>query len=54
MNITTVGDFDLMAGNTVALKNFGHFDGNYLIEKATHTLSNGYETKIELRRCLEY
>lgn len=54
VNITTVGDFDLMAGNTVALKNFGHFDGNYLIEKATHTLSNGYETKIELRLCLEY
>jgi hypothetical protein len=54
VNITTVGDFDLMAGNTVALKNFGHFDGNYLIEKATHTVGNGYETKIELRLCLEY
>lgn len=52
--LTTVGNFSLVAGNVVKLSGFGKFDWNYLIEKATHSLSDGYQTQVELRRCLEY
>ena len=54
LSLTTIGNFSLVAGNVVALKNFGKFDWNYLVEKAVHSLSDGYTTKVELRRCLEY
>ena len=54
MTIETVGAFEFLAGNVIELKNFGKFDGNYLIEKARHQLGNGYECSLELRRCLDY
>lgn len=54
VNLTTVGNFNLVAGNVVKLSGFGKFDFNYVIEKATHTLSDGYTTQVELRRCLTY
>ncbi|SPT72412.1 Phage protein D [Anaerobiospirillum thomasii] len=35
----------------VALSGFGSFDGNFIIEKANHSVSNsGYVTDIEVRR----
>ena len=55
VNLSTIGRFELVAGNVVALKNFGRFDYNYLVEKGTHTLNDaGYQTQIECRRCLTY
>ena len=54
VTIETVGAFEFLAGNVIELKNFGKFDGNYLIEKARHQLGNGYECSLELRRCLDY
>ena len=54
VNLTTLGNFACAAGNVVKLSGFGKFDFNYLIEKATHTLQDGYTTQVELRRCLEY
>lgn len=46
------GSMMLMAGAVVKLDGYGAFDGNYLITKATHTLSASYTTSIDLRRCL--
>lgn len=46
------GNIMLMAGEVVRLEGFGAFDGNYLLMKATHTISSSYTTSIELRRCL--
>lgn len=54
VTLTTIGNFSLAAGNVVSLKGFGKFDYNYLIERASHTLSDGYKTRAELRRCLNY
>ena len=54
ISLTTIGNFSLVAGNVVKLVGFGKLDWNYLVEKATHTLSDGYQTQVELRRCLEY
>lgn len=55
INLTTMGNFSLLSGNVVALKNFGRFDFNFLIEKAEHSVgSGGYQTQVELRRCLTY
>lgn len=54
ITLTTMGNFALVAGNVVKLVGFGKFDWSYLVEKATHTLSDGYQTQVELRRCLTY
>lgn len=52
LTLTCAGDFRLVAGNVIALESFGVFDGNFLIEKATHTVGNGYEVRVECRKCL--
>ena len=52
-DIDVVGDPRLVAGVTVTLKNFGSFDGKWIIEKAAHKVSKGYTTKLDLRRCLD-
>lgn len=47
------GDVLLVAGVTVDLSGFGFFDGKYIIEQATHTVSAGYKTSVSLRKVLE-
>lgn len=54
VTLATMGNFSLVAGNVVKLSGFGKFDCNFLVEKATHTLNDGYQVSVELRRCLEY
>ncbi|MGN0902705.1 MAG: phage late control D family protein, partial [Succinivibrio sp.] len=50
-SLTMVGDPLMNAGSVIKLVNFGSFDGNFIIEKATHTMSSsGYVTSIEVRR----
>lgn len=51
-SFTVVGNLTLVASSTINLKGFGKFDGKYIIVKATHSVSNGYQTGIEVRRCL--
>lgn len=52
IRLTTVGRFELVAGNVVELINHGKFSGRYLIEKSTHRVGNGYTVDLELRKCL--
>ncbi len=52
VSITMLGDFSLMASNTVTLSGFHRYDGKYLIVNSTHDIGSGYTTKIELRRVL--
>lgn len=53
LTLNCVGDFRLLAGNVITLDGFGTFDGNWLIERATHSVGNqGYETRLEARKCL--
>ncbi|MBP2655895.1 MAG: hypothetical protein H6Q73_3464 [Firmicutes bacterium] len=53
-SLTIMANLNLSASNVVTLKNFGKFDGNWLITKVTHSQSaSGYETSLELRLCLE-
>lgn len=51
-NITVIGDISLLAGVVIRCKNFGKFDGNFIIEQATHSISSGsgYTTSLSLRR----
>lgn len=53
VQITTTGDFSLLSGNVIELKNHGFYSGRYLIEKATHKVGSGDETSLECYRCLE-
>ena len=46
--MTLMGDFSLIAGETVSIIGAGKFDGKYKINKATHSLSSGYVTSIDL------
>lgn len=48
------GDVLLVAGVTVNVEGFGGFDGKYLIETATHSVSrSGYTTQLKMHKCLE-
>ena len=48
------GDARLVAGITVQVSGYGAFDGKYIIETATHSVSkSGYKTDLTLRRVLE-
>lgn len=51
-SMNVVGDISLVAGVVIAIRGFGSFDGNFIIEQATHSISsgNGYTTSISLRR----
>ena len=47
-------DARLVAGITVQVSGYGAFDGKYIIETATHSMSkSGYKTDLTLRRVLE-
>ena len=47
-----LGKPELLAAVNVQLEGYGAFDGKYIITKATHDISNGYTTNIDVRRCL--
>lgn len=48
-----VGDVSLVAGVNIEVEGFGMFDGKYIIETATHNVTeSGYTTGIKLRRVL--
>lgn len=52
-SLTLAGDTRYLAGLTVNLEGWGNFDGKYIIAQAVHSQQAGYETKLELRKCLE-
>ena len=47
-NITLMGDLRFVGGSNVMISGFGAFDGSYVIEKATHSVSGSYTTKLDL------
>ena len=53
VSLTIVGNFALLASNTVTLKGFHTFDGKYLIMKSSHEVGSGYTTKVDLRRVID-
>lgn len=49
--LSVVGDVSLLAGEVIAIKGFGSFDGNFIIESASHAVdTGGYTTGLSLRR----
>lgn len=50
-SLTLVGTPVLVAGAVIQLKNFGLFDGRYLIVKSSHKMArSGYETSIDIEQ----
>ena len=47
-SLTLMGDLRFVGASNVKVTGFGTFDGSYAIEKATHTISGGYTTKLDL------
>jgi len=53
-SLTIMAKLNLSASNVITLKNFGKFDGKWIITRVTHSQSgSGYETGLEFRLCLE-
>lgn len=54
VSLTMIGNFALLASNTVELVGFHRYDGKYLIKQSSHDIgTGGYTTKIELRRVID-
>lgn len=51
-NFTLYGDFMFASGMLIQLKNFGKFDGKYIVTKVNHNLGSGYTCSLDMRRCL--
>ena len=47
-NITLMGDLRFVGASNIAISGFGNFDGDYVIEKATHSVGDSYTTKLDL------
>ena len=47
------GNLDLVVGITVNIKNFGAFDGKYIVNTATHNVTGGYKTSLKMTRTME-
>ena len=52
VNLNVIGDFIYLAGQTLELKNFGFYDGRYMIKKVTHSVGKGYTCSLELYKCV--
>lgn len=52
-SIKLAGFANYYAGQTVNLKDFGTFNGKYIITSMRGSVGNNSETSLELRRCLE-
>lgn len=55
-SISGMGDTRLLAGSVLKLSGWGRFDSNYIITRATHSISRdaGYTTSVELDKALDY
>lgn len=55
-DIVVVGDPRRRATQVMAVQGFGHFDGNYFIDKAGHQIDRqqGFETTLHMRKVLPY
>ena len=50
-SMSIMGDVSMLAGCVIRCAGFGSFDGNFIIEQATHTVDgSGYKTDLSLRR----
>ena len=52
-SFSTLGNTNFAAGTVLQLKNFGKFDGKYLMTKVEHSVTTSYTTTVEIRRCLD-
>ena len=52
-SFSTIGNTNFAAGTTLLLKNFGKFDGKYLVTKVSHSITTSYTTSVDIRRCLD-
>lgn len=50
-SISLIGDPEMLAGSVVTLQGFGGMDGNFIIERAVHSMDEqGYRTEISVRK----
>lgn len=52
-SVVLAGFLNVFAGQVVTLKEFGSFDGRYLVTSMSASVSKGTDTSLELRKCLE-
>ena len=47
-SLNLMGDLRFVGATNIEIKGFGFFDGKYTIDKAVHTISGSYTTKLDL------
>ena len=52
VSLDVIGDFSYLAGNVVALEDFGFYSGNYIIDRANWKIGSGFSCNLDLRKCL--
>jgi uncharacterized protein len=52
-SLTMAGFLNLYSGQNIMLKDFGSFDGKYIITSFSGKIGSSSETSLELRKCLE-
>ena len=52
-SFSTIGNTNFAAGTTLLLKNFGKFDGKYLVTKVSRSVPTSCTTSVDIRRCLD-
>lgn len=52
VNLSVIGDFIYLAGQTLELKDFGFYDGRYMIKKVSHDVGKGYTCSLEMYKCV--
>ena len=52
-NLTVAGNLSYKAGVTLELEEFGIYSGKYIVDRAEHSISNGYTTTLQMHKCLE-
>ena len=43
-----MGDLRFVGASNITISGFGNFDGDYVIDKATHSVGDSYTTKLDL------
>jgi hypothetical protein len=52
-DLTIIGNTRIVSGVTFMVEGFGVFDGKYIADNVTHSISGGYTTQIKGHRVLD-
>jgi Phage protein D len=52
LSIEIIGNLKLVASQVITITDLGIFNGNYYIDKVSHTIGSGFSTALDIHKCL--